>query len=102
MLEAIAENAAKFIGLRRRSSSTVWTVIFLRPAAKYGPSEWGRSEKWTTVTRGSAAGRAVVDREWFTFRIFVAAQSEFPDVRTSTVSGIGPYLPRRCCARVSR
>ena len=81
VLEAVAENAAKITG---SDLALIYRVDGdnLRRAAKYGPREWGPlGEIGQRLTRGTAAGRAVLDRQVVHVPDLLAAQSEFPDVR---------------------
>ena len=81
VLDAVAENAAKITG---SDDALIYRVDAdnLRRAAKYGPREWGPlGEIGQRLTRGTAAGRAVIDRQVVHVPDLLAAQSEFPDVR---------------------
>ncbi len=81
VLDAVAENAAKITG---SDDALIYRVDGdnLRRAAKYGPREWGPlGEIGQRLTRGTPAGRAVIDRQVVHVPDLLAAQSEFPDVR---------------------
>ena len=81
VLDAVAESAAKITG---SDHALIYRVDGenLRRAAKYGPREWGPlGEIGQRLTRGTAAGRAVIDRQAVHVPDLLAAQSEFPDVR---------------------
>jgi GAF domain-containing protein len=81
VLNAVAESAAKITG---SDDAVIYRVDGdnLRRAAKYGPREWGPlGEIGQRLTRGTAAGRAVIDRQVVHVPDLLAAQSEFPDVR---------------------
>ena len=81
VLDAVAENAAKITG---SDHALIYRVDGdnLRRAAKYGAREWGPlGEIGQRLTRGTAAGRAVIDRQVVHVPDLLAAQSEFPDVR---------------------
>ena len=81
VLDAVAESAAKITG---SDDALIYRVDGenLRRAAKYGPREWGPlGEIGQRLTRGTAAGRAVIDRQAVHVPDLLAAQSEFPDVR---------------------
>ena len=81
VLDAVAENAAKITG---SDDALIYRVDGdnLRRAAKYGAREWGPlGEIGQRLTRGTPAGRAVIDRQVVHVPDLLAAQSEFPDVR---------------------
>jgi GAF domain-containing protein len=81
VLDSVAENAAKITG---SDDAVIYRVDGdnLRRAAKYGPIQWGPlGEIGQRLTRGTAAGRAVIDRQVVHVPDLLAAQAEFPDVR---------------------
>ena len=82
VLDTIAENAARVCG----SYDAVIRLVegnILRLAAHYGPVEPGFGVE-QPLTRGSAAGRAVVDRELIHIEDFMAVvATEFPEAVTA-------------------
>jgi GAF domain-containing protein len=81
VLAAVAENAARITG---SDDAVIYRVHgdHLIRAAKYGPHEWGPlGEIGQRLTRGTPAGRAVIDRQVVHVQDLLAAPSEFPDVR---------------------
>ena len=63
VLDAVAENAARNYGIRRRSYLPMHGDNLIR-AAKYGPHEWGPlGEIGQRLSRGTPAGRAIIDRQ---------------------------------------
>ena len=81
VLDVVAENAAKITG---SEDAVIYRVDGenLRRAAKYGPMEWGPlGEIGQRLTRGTVAGRAVIDRQVIHVPDLLAVQSEFPDGR---------------------
>src|SRR5215813_13687445 len=81
VLDTIAENAARVCGSYDAVIYRVHGDNLIR-AAKYGPHEWGPlGEIGQRLSRGTPAGRAVIDRQVMHVPDLLAAPSEFPDVR---------------------
>ena len=90
VLETIAENAAK---VTASEDAVIYHVDgdALRRAAKYGPLPWGPiGEIGQTLSRGTIAGRAVIDRQTVHMPDMEAEgfKSEFPDARRRVQYGI--------------
>ena len=81
VLDIVAENAARITGSDDAVIYRVHDDNLIR-AAKYGPHEWGPlGEIGQRLSRGTPAGRAVIDRQVMHVPDLLAAPSEFPDVR---------------------
>jgi GAF domain-containing protein len=81
VLNVVAENAARITGSDDAVIYRVHGDSLIR-AAKYGPHEWGPlGEIGQRLSRGTPAGRAVIDRQVMHVPDLLAAPSEFPDVR---------------------
>ena len=81
VLDTVAENAARITGSDDAVIYRVHGDNLIR-AAKYGPHEWGPlGEIGQRLSRGTPAGRAVIDRQVMHVPDLLAAPSEFPDVR---------------------
>ena len=81
VLNVVAENAARITGSDDAVIYRVHGDNLIR-AAKYGPHEWGPlGEIGQRLSRGTPAGRAVIDRQVMHVPDLLAAPSEFPDVR---------------------
>ena len=81
VLATVAENAARITGSDDAVIYRVHGDNLIR-AAKYGPHEWGPiGEIGQRLSRGTPAGRAVIDRQVMHVPDLLAAPSEFPDVR---------------------
>ena len=78
VLDVVAENAARVCGA---NDAVIFRVNgdVLDRAAHYGPIFWAASEESLLVSRGSANGRAVVDRRTIHIHDMAAeAETEFP------------------------
>jgi two-component system NtrC family sensor kinase len=81
VLNVVAENAARITGSDDAVIYRVHGDNLIR-AAKYGPHEWGPlGEIGQRLSRGTPAGRAVIDRQVMHVPDLLAAPSEFPHVR---------------------
>ena len=81
VLDTVAENAARITGSDDAVIYRVHGDNLIR-AAKYGPHEWGPlGEIGQRLSRGTPAGRAVIDRQVMHVPDLLAAPLEFPDVR---------------------
>jgi GAF domain-containing protein len=81
VLDVVAENAARITGSDDAVIYRVHGDNLIR-AAKYGVHEWGPlGEIGQRLSRGTPAGRAVIDRQVMHVPDLLAAPSEFPDVR---------------------
>ena len=103
VLDAVAENAARLSG---SDDAVIYRVDGdnLRRAAKYGPREWGPlGEIGQRLTRGTPAGRAVIDRQAIHVHDLLAAPIGVSRRQKASAStAVGPFWPRRCCAKVFR
>ena len=81
VLDTVAENAARITGSDDAVIDRVHGDNLIR-AAKYGPHKWGPlGEIGQRLSRGTPAGRAVIDRQVMHVSDLLAAPLEFPDVR---------------------
>jgi GAF domain-containing protein/anti-sigma regulatory factor (Ser/Thr protein kinase) len=81
VLDTVAEIAARITGSDDALIYRVHDDDLIR-AAKYGLHEWGPlGEIGQRLSRGTPAGRAVIDRQVIHVPDLLAAPSEFPDVR---------------------
>ena len=81
VLDTVAENAARITASDDAVIYRVHDDNLIR-AAKYGVHEWGPlGEIGQRLSRGTPAGRAVIDRQVIHVADLLAAPSEFPDVR---------------------
>jgi signal transduction histidine kinase len=92
VLEIIAENAAR---VTQSEDAVIYRVEAnaLRRAAKYGPLPWGPiGEVGQALSRGTIAGRAVIDRQTVHVADMEEFESEFPDARRRAEYGIRSSL----------
>jgi signal transduction histidine kinase/HAMP domain-containing protein len=92
VLEIIAENAAR---VTKSEDAVIYRVEAnaLRRAAKYGPLPWGPiGEVGQALSRGTIAGRAVIDRQTVHVADMEEFASEFPDARRRAEYGIRSSL----------
>ncbi|HLN83734.1 MAG TPA: cache domain-containing protein, partial [Candidatus Binatia bacterium] len=92
VLEIIAENAAR---VTQSEDAVIYRVEAnaLRRAAKYGPLPWGPiGEVGQALSRGTIAGRAVIDRQTVHVDDMEEFKSEFPDARRRAEYGIRSSL----------
>ena len=92
VLEIIAENAAR---VTQSEDAVIYRVETnaLRRAAKYGPLPWGPiGEVGQALSRGTIAGRAVIDRQMVHVADMEEFESEFPDARRRAEYGIRSSL----------
>jgi signal transduction histidine kinase len=92
VLEIIAENAAR---VTQSEDAVIYRVEAnaLRRAAKYGPLPWGPIGKvGQALSRGTIAGRAVIDRQTVHVADMEEFESEFPDARRRAEYGIRSSL----------
>ena len=81
VLDTVAENAARITGSDDAVIYRVHEDNLIR-AAKYGVHEWGPlGEIGQRLSRGTPAGRAILDRQVIHVPDLLAAPSDFPDVR---------------------
>ncbi|HXV84256.1 MAG TPA: GAF domain-containing protein, partial [Candidatus Binatia bacterium] len=81
VLDTVAENAARITGSDDAVIYRVHEDNLIR-AAKYGVHEWGPlGEIGQRLSRGTPAGRAVIERQVIHVPDLLAAPLEFPDVR---------------------
>jgi signal transduction histidine kinase/HAMP domain-containing protein len=92
VLETIAENAARVTG---SEDAVIYRVDgdSLRRTAKYGPLPWGPiGEKGQALSRGTIAGRAVINRETVHVPDMDGFEDQFPDAKRRVQYGIRSSL----------
>ncbi len=88
VLETIAANAARVTGA---DDAVIYRVDgnHLRRAAKFGPIPWGPiGEVGQAFSRGTVAGRAVIDRQTVHVPDMIESEAEFPDLTLRAQYGI--------------